>query len=92
MRFTRDEQITILDAELANGGRGYATAIEISPAGGDGSIEWNASVIEVIKLDSEAIAYRYSDDSIDEDWQLGTIEDAVDAAIEAYKESEEVND
>jgi hypothetical protein len=70
------------ETEMEDAERGYTTAIEVSPAGGDGNIEWNAAVIEIVKIDDGCVAYRYSDDYIDTDWTLGTVSDAVDAAID----------
>lgn len=85
----RESKIERREDELDGQERGYATGIEIAPAGGDGNIEWNASVIEIIKLDENTVAYRYSDDFFDGDWLLGDLADAVDHAVDALEMARE---
>ena len=80
----KDQMIEALEQELAHKDIGYHTTCEVLP----GSDLCDASVIEIVALgaDGEVIAYRYSDDSIDEDWQIGTIEDAVEACLARREE------
>lgn len=66
-----------LNDELWQKDTGYITAIEVAPA----TELANAAVVEIVVLDhdGDTIAYRYSDDSIDQPWELG---EAIDAAEE----------
>lgn len=49
----------------------------------------NPAVVEIVVLDHDGrtIAYRYSTDSQDQDWELGEIEDAVQEAVNWYTNS-----
>ena len=84
MNMTTNTDTATLEQELYLKGAGYTTAIEIVPGGKNDGLDYGPCVIEIVVLDTDGdtIAYRYSDDSIDEDWQLGTIEDAINAAEE----------
>ena len=72
-----------LEAELSESTIGYVTAITVVPGGVLNGLAYNASVYEVVVLDATTVAFRYSDDSISDTWQIGTCADVVDAVIDA---------
>lgn len=75
----REEMIEQWETKLYKQATGYVDFIEIAPPAqlSDGVY------IEMVVLSDEgrAIAYRYTDDTIDEPWQIGEIADAVDEAL-----------
>ncbi len=68
---------------------GFVTFIEFVPGGttkdGNG---YGPCGYDVVALDHDGrtVAYRYSDDSIDTDWQIGTVEDVAEAAAATGQE------
>ena len=91
----REKMIEQLEQELYLKETGYRTSIEVRPGGQQNGITYGPILIEIVVLDhdGQTIAYRYSSDSHDDDWEIGTIEDAVDLAIETdeqIKDSEEM--
>jgi len=77
-----------LERELYQTDGGYATTLIIRPGGQQNGLEFGPAVIELKALDDDgnAVAYRYADDNRDEDWQVGTVEDAVAAWADAERE------
>lgn len=73
-----------LTDELCQKETGYTTAITVLPAGQKDGLAYNATVVEIVVLDhdGDTIEYRLSSDAQDENWELGTIEDAAQRAIE----------
>ena len=73
-----------LAQELYRKDTGHTTAITALPGGQKDGLDYNATVVEIVVLDidGDTIAYRASSDAQDEDWQLGTIKDAVKCAID----------
>ncbi len=78
------ELIEQLTDELNNEKMGFTTFVEVAPA----TALANASGYDVVVLDHDGntIAYRYTDDSYDADWQIGSIEEAALAIVEAIEE------
>ena len=74
-----------LETELYLTLTGYVTTVTVSPGGSLNGLDYNASVYEVVSLEADGatVAYRYSDDSISDTWQIGTCADVVDAVIDA---------
>ena len=74
-----------LETELSESTIGYVTAVTVVPGGSLNDLDYNASVYEVVALEADGatVAYRYSDDSISDTWQIGTCADVVDAVIDA---------
>ena len=64
---------------------GYVTDVTVVPGGSLNGLDYNASVYEVVVLDADGatVAYRYSDDSIAGVWEVGTLDDVIDAVIDA---------
>ena len=81
----KEKMIATLEQELYQKTTGDKSAIEITPGGQQNGLDYGPSLIELVVLDNDGktVAYRYSDDAYDADWQLGSIEDAVDATVEA---------
>jgi FKBP-type peptidyl-prolyl cis-trans isomerase 2 len=73
-----------LTEELYGKQTGFVTFVEVAPATALG----NASGYDVVALDNDGktVAYRYTDDSYDADWQTGSIEDAATAIVETTEE------
>jgi hypothetical protein len=80
----REKRIDQLNDELYLKTTGHLTGLTIAPGGQNDGLDFGPNLIEIVVLDhdGDTIAYRYSDDSINADWQLGSTEDAVDALIE----------
>ena len=66
-----------LEDELYQKNVGYTTALEITPGGNRNGLDYGPKVCEIVRLDEHDLAYRYSDDSINCRWALGTAEDVV---------------
>ena len=66
---------------------GHTTALTITDGGSQNGLEYGPRVVEIAVLsnDGETLAYRYSDDSIDEDWQIGTVDEVVETWAEAAR-------
>lgn len=79
----RSTMIEDLTDELYMKTTGHTTAITVRQGGKFQGLDYGPSVVEIVVLDHDGktVAYRGSDDSLDEDWLTGTIEDAVDHAI-----------
>lgn len=75
------EQLT---DELYGHGTGYTTFVQVAP----GTALANPAGYDVVVLDNDGktVAYRYTDDSNDADWNVGTIEDAATAIDETIDE------
>jgi hypothetical protein len=80
----REKRIDQLDDELYLKTVGHLTSLTVAPGGQNDGLDFGPNLVEIVVLDhdGDTIAYRYSDDSINEIWQLGSTEDAVDALIE----------
>jgi len=76
---------TRLTDELYQSETGYTTTLIVRPGGQQDGLEFSAAAIEIVVLDADGstVAYRYADDSRDEAWQVGTVEDAVSEWAEA---------
>jgi len=74
---------TALEDVLYGQATGATSAIKVF----DGTPPANPAVVEIVVLDHDGrtIAYRYSTDSQDDDWLLGTPEDAATEAVAAYE-------
>ena len=66
--------------------RGYVGAVGLFKAGQINGNHYNETVIDVglLNPDSGELVYRYSDDSHDDDWQIGDVSDLVDEAVLKY--------
>jgi len=84
----RPKMIEDLQQELYTKETGHKTALTIFPGGKQDGLDYGPCLVEIVVLDTDGdtLAYRYSDDSVDNDWQLGTIEDAVDLLIQVHEE------
>jgi len=73
-----------LTDELYGKKTGFTTFVEVAPA----TALANPAGYDVVVLDNDGkiVAYRYTDDSHDADWQIGTIEDAATAIDETAEE------
>lgn len=80
----REKLEQVVGDELYQSATGHTSAITVIPGGQKDGLNFGPVVIEIVVLeaDGDTIAYRYSDDSQDADWQIGGIEDAVDAALD----------
>lgn len=60
---------------------GHTTFVQVEPGGTLNGLGYGASGFDVVVLDDDgdAIAYRYTDDSIDTEWKIGDIGDVADA-------------
>ena len=56
----------------------HVTVVEADP------METQDALVEVVYLDPWTVAYRYSTHSYDDEWQVGTPEEAVERAKECY--------
>ena len=67
---------------------GHTTFTQVEPGGTKNGLGYNASGFDVVVLDNggRTVAYRYSDDGVDTDWQIGDIEDVADAVVNMQKE------
>ncbi len=73
-----------LENELNDKATGFTTFIEVAPATALASP--SGYDIVVLDHDGKTVAFRYSDDAYDSDWQTGTIEDAATAIAETVEE------
>lgn len=89
----RETTIDALGDELYLKSAGYKMAIEVFPGDQKAGLDYGPVVVEIIVLDFDGVtvAYRCSSDAQDEDWEVGSIEEAVEAAfswreaiVEAY--------
>ena len=74
----------VLDMEVKE-----ASAITIVPGGRQDGLDYGAAVVEFIKLDEDTVVYRYSDDSLDGNWEMGSVEDLydeIDMRFESFQE------
>lgn len=73
-----------LTDELYGKKTGFTTFVEVAP----GTALANPAGYDVVVLDNDGktVAYRYTDDSYDADWQIGTIENAATAIDETAEE------
>lgn len=78
------ELIEKLTDELNGKKTGFVTFSQVAPA----TALANASGYDVVVLDHDGktVAFRYSDDSYDADWQIGTIENAATAIVATTEE------
>jgi hypothetical protein len=78
------ESVESIEKRLYKTTTGHTDAIEIEPGGKTNGLDYGPRVVDLLVLDHDGVtvAYRYSDDSIDEDWHIGTIEDARDCAVQ----------
>lgn len=62
---------------------GYTTFAQVEPGGTQNGLGYNASGFDIVVLDNDGrtVAYRYSDDTINDDWTIGDLEDVADAVI-----------
>lgn len=60
---------------------GFTTFAQVEPGGTQNGLGYNASGFDVVVLDNDGrtVAYRYSDDTINDDWTIGDLEDVADA-------------
>lgn len=81
----KEQMIEQLEDELYGKTTGERTAITVRLGGQQDGLDYGPVLIEVVVLntDGQTVAFRYSDDAYDGDWDIGTIEDAVEAALEA---------
>jgi len=81
----KEQMIEQLKEELYGKTTGERTAITVRPGGQQNGLDYGPVLIEVVVLDTDGktVAFRYSDDVYDGDWGIGTIEDAVEAALDA---------
>jgi len=68
-------------------------SLVVVPGGSRDGLDYGPALIEIVVLDHDGatIAYRYSDDSLDDSWGIGTPADAVKAwadAVEALEAAE----
>jgi len=72
-----------LEAELYLKPTGYTTVLTVEPGGTQNDLDFGACVYEIVVLDTDgkSIAYRYSDDSINQDWQIGTLGEVADLVV-----------
>jgi len=78
------ELIEKLTDELNGKVTGFTTFAEVAPA----TALANPGGYDIVVLDHDGktVAFRYSDDSYDADWQTGTIEDAATEIVETAEE------
>ena len=64
-------------------GTGCTDMIVVFPGGKQDGLAFNPVVINIVGLepDGDQVAYRPSDDGHDGDWQIGSIEEAVEEAL-----------
>lgn len=86
----RDCMVDSLNNELCLMTKGYTTAIEVYPGGRKDGLDYGPVLVEIVVLDNDGatIAYRMSTDAQDDDWQIGTPEDAVAECLN-YREQME---
>lgn len=79
----KETMVDHLQDQISENGQGHATSINIVLGGQKDGLDYGPVVIEAVSLDSDGnqIAYRQSDDGSDGDWQIGSIEDAVEEAL-----------
>lgn len=68
---------------------GYQASLIVVPGGQQDGLYYGPVLVEVVVLDTDGatIAYRLSTDAQDDDWQLGSTEDAVETLMN-YRERE----
>ncbi|RMD67340.1 hypothetical protein D6833_00320 [Candidatus Parcubacteria bacterium] len=83
----REQMIDALEQELYLKTAGYTTAIGVYQNANGGY-----SAVDIVVLDSDGmtIAYRLSTETQDGEWMVGSIEDAVDCALEEYDRLREI--
>jgi len=88
----KQQMVEQLEDELYQKTTGDRTFLTVTPGGSRDGLDYGPAGIEIVVLDhdGQTIAYRYSDDALDADWSLGSIEDAVTAATEAEAAASEV--
>ena len=69
-----------LQDKLYNKPTGTVYNIIIVPSGQQDGLNYGAVAVEVVVLDSYDVAYRYSCDAQDGEWEIGTVEDAYEEA------------
>lgn len=82
------------DEMSAADGQGYIGMLIVVPGGQKDGLAYNPVVVDLVGLegDGDQVAYRRSDDGHDDEWKVGSIEDAVEEALgqrEALKGLEE---
>ena len=67
---------------------GFTTFVQVEPGGTQNGLGYNASGFDIVVLDNDGrtVAYRYSDDTFNDDWTIGDLEDVADAVINMQKE------
>ena len=90
--FNQAVELEKLEDELYGKRPGYTTEITLMEGGYQDGNAYNPSAIEIIVLDhdGDTIAFRYSDDAIDNDWQIGALSDAVNEAFNILVDCERV--
>jgi hypothetical protein len=80
---SKEQMIDTVEQELYGKSAGYTSGITVAPGGSKDGLDYGPNVVEIVVLDHDGrtVAYRFSTDSQDTDWELGVIEDAVDLAI-----------
>lgn len=74
-------------------GAGYTGMLIVTPGGTQNGLSYNPVTVDYVSLqsDGDMVAYRQTDDATDGDWELGSIEDAVEEAL-ALREQLKAND
>lgn len=85
----KKKMIEDLEQELYLKEKGHVSTIEIFPGGTKDGLDYGPVVVEIVVLDGDAIAYRVSTDVHDEDWEIGSIEDAVDETTGYYEQAKD---
>ena len=67
---------------------GFTTFAEVEPGGTQNGLGYSPCGFDVVVLDTDGktVAYRYSDDGIDTEWQIGNLEEVADAVVTMQKE------
>ena len=82
-----------LEQELYCKSAGFTTALTVFPGGRQDGLDYGPVLVEIVvlDLDGDTIAYRVATDSHDDDWQMGQIEDAIEALTD-YRETAAENE
>lgn len=78
VKINKTKEMSRLFDEIENEEVGYVTTIEVF----ESQEKDNGAWLNIVKLDEQTLAFRSECDSQDGEWAAGSIEDAVDAAIE----------
>ena len=75
---------TLIQTELDYAGtasRGYVNVTDAENGDGlpTGGYDWSEWAIALVRLDGDTVAFRCESSQLDEDWQIGTPDDAAEA-------------